>query len=363
MPHISTPQAAPRPMPARPNIEYLKNEAKRRLAAQRANDPDLKLSAVQFELAREYGFTSWRALKAALDQPSAVLMEAAGDWIGHLPHGLRVALHVGPDGVTMDSPDYGSFGFAVHGFQTVGDRMTFNLPSSNGKFQGVWSGEAQAWRGTWRQDGVDYALEFRRGVFPPAPSIAGLDGIWEGLFDDQLARLVLRVTTDRYGTHATCDSPDRSGFNLPVQAVERQGDRVTFEMMTVIVTGMLDQTGTVLAATLTRGESTRALTLRCRLPGEAPLALPVADLPADLLPRYTGEFGPTHWRVIVTLGKDGLIARFPNGDVVDMVPISEREFCFRRGVGRLLFDIESDGSVSGLVFRLQGRDSPGKRYR
>ncbi len=363
MPNTSSHQASPRSMPARPNLEYLKNEAKRRLAAQRAKDADLKLSTVQFELAREYGFASWRALKTALEQPSAVHMEAAGDWIGRLPFGLRLALHVSVHGAVMDSPDYGSFGFAVQGFDTAGGHMTFSLPRSNGSFQGTWSDDVQAWCGTWRQDGVDHSLDFHKGVFPPAPTITGLDGIWEGLFDDQLARLVLRIGTDRHGTHGICDSPDHSGYNLPLQTIEREGNIVTFKIRKMVLTGTLDETGTALTATLTREDKTYSLTLHCREPGGAPLALPGVDLATDLLPRYTGEFGPPHWRVFIALGKDGLTAHFPNGDVVDMIPVSEGEFCFRRGVGRLLFDIEPDGSVSGLVFRLRGQDTPGKRYK
>ena len=281
-PNASTPIASPRPLPVRPNLEYLRNEAKRRLAAQRTGQPGLKLSAVQYDMAREYGFSSWRALKTALEQPSALILEAAGDWIAHLPDGTRVALHVLADGATMDSPDYGAFGFAVHGFEAGDGRMAFSLPRANAGFQGTWSADAQIWQGTWRQDGVAHAIAFRRGVFPPAPVVEGIDGIWEGLFDDQLARLVLRVITDRHGTFATCDSPDRSGYNLPVRAAGRQGDTLAFRMKTVVVAGTLDGQGEVFAAVLTRDGHVHYITLRRRSPGDAHLALPVADLPPDV---------------------------------------------------------------------------------
>ncbi len=358
----STPFASPHPLPARPNLEYLKNEAKRRLAAQRIVDPDLKLTAMQFDMAREYGFASWRALKTALAQPSPLIMEAAGDWIAQLAHGTRIALHVRADGATMDSPDYGSFGFAVHGFEAGGERMAFNLPRINARFLGAWSAEEQLWRGAWRQDGLEYAVEFRRGVFPPAPVVEGLHGIWEGLFDDQLARLVLCVVTNKHGTFATCDSPDRGGYSYPVQTIERREDRIAFRMKTALVEGTLDASGHALDAIFTRDGKVFSITLHRRLLGDAPLELPVADLPPDILPNYAGAYGPESWRVVVTLGKDGLSARFPNGDVVDMVAINEREFRFRRGVGRLIFDIEADGSVSGLIFRLRGHDSPARRH-
>lgn len=354
--------ASARALPQRPNIEYLKNEAKRRLAAHRPGQPGLKLSAVQFEIAREYGFTSWRALKTAFEHPSSLRLEAAGDWIGQWAQGPRIALHVGGDVATMDSPDYGAFGFAVHGFEAGAGRMVFSLPRINAGFKGEWVADEALWRGVWRQDGRAFDMEFRRGVYPPAPVVEGLDGIWEGLFDDQLARFVLRITTDRHGTFAMADSPERSGYNLPVETIERRGDELVFTFKIVTIAGALDAGAQTFTAVLTRGDKTFDLTLRRRLPGEAPLELPVADIPPELLPRYAGDFGSSNWRVVVTLGKDGLVAQFPNGDIVDLMPISEREFRFRRGVGRLIFDIKADGQVSGLVFRLRGQDSPARRH-
>jgi len=53
-----------RPLPERASLEHLKKEAKRRLKAMRLDNPDVKLSAVQLTVAREYGFSSWRGLVA-----------------------------------------------------------------------------------------------------------------------------------------------------------------------------------------------------------------------------------------------------------------------------------------------------------
>jgi ATP-dependent Clp protease adapter protein ClpS len=57
-----------RALPDTPNLEHLKNEAKDRLRSLRAADPAVKLATVQFQLAREYGFPSWRQLKAHVEQ-------------------------------------------------------------------------------------------------------------------------------------------------------------------------------------------------------------------------------------------------------------------------------------------------------
>ncbi len=54
-------------LPARANLEHLRNEAKQRLRELRASDAVARLSDAQLLVAREYGFPSWRRLKAAVD--------------------------------------------------------------------------------------------------------------------------------------------------------------------------------------------------------------------------------------------------------------------------------------------------------
>ena len=54
-------------LPAHPNLEHLKNEAKRRLKTMRAESPAMRLSEAQLLVARSYGFPSWRKLKSHID--------------------------------------------------------------------------------------------------------------------------------------------------------------------------------------------------------------------------------------------------------------------------------------------------------
>jgi ankyrin repeat protein len=54
-------------LPDAPDLEWLRKEAKRRLREMRKALPGAKLSDAQFALATEYGFSSWRALKAHVD--------------------------------------------------------------------------------------------------------------------------------------------------------------------------------------------------------------------------------------------------------------------------------------------------------
>ena len=51
---------AARPLPERPNLQHLKNQAKDLVKAGEADS----LSSAQFEIARRYGFASWPKLKA-----------------------------------------------------------------------------------------------------------------------------------------------------------------------------------------------------------------------------------------------------------------------------------------------------------
>jgi ankyrin repeat protein len=72
-------------LPDAPNLEWLRKQAKQRLKEIRIAKPDAKLADAQLDLARHYGFSSWRALKAHVDSLTVdgLLFEAArnGDTI------------------------------------------------------------------------------------------------------------------------------------------------------------------------------------------------------------------------------------------------------------------------------------------
>ena len=61
----------PLSLPERASYEFLKKLAKERLAALRATNPTAKLAAAQLAVARDYGFSSWRALKVEIDRRRA----------------------------------------------------------------------------------------------------------------------------------------------------------------------------------------------------------------------------------------------------------------------------------------------------
>ncbi len=57
----------PKTLPAQPDLDWLKKTAKQRLKELRASNPGAKLYEAQFALAKDYGFSCWRALKAKVD--------------------------------------------------------------------------------------------------------------------------------------------------------------------------------------------------------------------------------------------------------------------------------------------------------
>jgi hypothetical protein len=90
----------PRRLPPRPNLEYLRSQAKRRLTELRRESPLVRLHEAQLHLARDYGFTSWRALKAHLDalvrstaaSPAPAVLERLRQALGHPGNPLELEL-------------------------------------------------------------------------------------------------------------------------------------------------------------------------------------------------------------------------------------------------------------------------------
>jgi hypothetical protein len=165
---------AARQLPERPSLDHLKGEAKRRLNVMRAEQPAAKLADAQFALAREYGFASWRELKAAIDGVTGTRqVEALGDWIGALTSDVRVALHVrsGENGLpraTLDSPDFGAYQIPVDDVAAGDNTLSFALlyPEVNATSDATWDAAAQQWSGSWLQNGIPMPPDIATGRVP-----------------------------------------------------------------------------------------------------------------------------------------------------------------------------------------------------
>jgi len=342
-----------RELPHRANLDVLKREAKRRLIELRCTDKAAKLSDSQFEIARAYGFASWRALKSTLEQSGARSNDnCLGDWIGQRPDGLHLALHVsaedGETKATIDSPDSNAYGLRAHDFDATQDDMHFYLPNINVVFLGKWAKQQDRWQGTWRQDGLDFPIEFTRGNYPPRPEFQGLDGTWEGYLGDTGLRLFYRVVTDTRGTFAICDSPDRSGSGFPVKAIESNAASVVLRTASTTLSGRVETDKIV--AIFSRDGKSWPITLRRREPGAAPLLPRSTELPQAALMALVGDYGERGLSTSIAFEGGQLSARFASGIRVDLIPVGAREFHLKSGDGKLLFDIEPDGNVSRLMF-------------
>lgn len=79
-----------RNLPARPNLEYLKNEAKDLLDVMQRSDAAVRLADAQHALAKEYGFASWPKLKAHVELAAAAAPHPlAGRWIADVSRSKR----------------------------------------------------------------------------------------------------------------------------------------------------------------------------------------------------------------------------------------------------------------------------------
>ncbi len=389
MPETNLDLFAQRRLPARPNLEYLKNEAKRRLHAQRATQPAAKLAEVQHQVAREYGFANWRDLKVNVERIGALPGSAEeragmGDWIAVLPGDSRVALHIrledGAPVVALDMPGFGFFGMAADDVALEDGRLAFTLlapliaGSHQGAYEAVWQADSQRWAGEWTVHGVTAPLDFERGVYPPAPSYEGLDGFWDSRLETEkgLIRLIVRFKTDRHGTYAWLDSPDRNLLGRPAVRILREGRVVTVTMRTVIITGTLTDDGQWIEGRFIKGDVVLPLTLIRRAPGAAPplpQRAPAIELPLEVLAKYVGRYLTQLGTLMaVTLEGGRLFVQFipaeqqahdvqGAGPKLDLLASSPTGFFWRIMDASVEFELDPDGRVTGMVMRQNGRDS------
>lgn len=99
-PSSATPQ-----LPDSPSLEWLRKRAKSRLAELREADPAAQLSDAQFELAKQYGFSSWRALKAHVDSLTVDGQLAEAARAGHV-EALAILLDEHPHKLNLRTSPY-----------------------------------------------------------------------------------------------------------------------------------------------------------------------------------------------------------------------------------------------------------------
>ena len=247
------------------------------------------------------------ALAVAMAAASAAWAEdPAGDWNGAVTTQgvqLHVAVHLrrGADGNwsgTADSPDQGAFDIPLTQVTAFADNINFDIPAVHATYKGGWDPAKAAWSGQLGQNGSPLPLDLKRGVLPPPPAIAGLDGDWTGLL--QLGpimslHLVIHVTTGPHGTIAKLDSPDQQAFGIPAGSIKRTGDHVSLSLAALRVDYEADlkDGGQTLAGTFTQAGQAFPLTLARHPVGFAARRQSLWRKPRPPEPRAAGPRPPT----------------------------------------------------------------------
>ena len=119
-----------RDLPARPNLEHLKNQAKDLLPELQRQDPSAQLADAQHALARDYGFASWPKLKTHVESlPAPALNPFVGTWKANLARSKRhtanefqaatINFDVSGDTVTITDGCVEADGKKLHGRNTL----------------------------------------------------------------------------------------------------------------------------------------------------------------------------------------------------------------------------------------------------
>jgi uncharacterized protein len=111
-------------------------------------------------------------------------------------------------------------------------RLSFKIDAIGATYDSRWSEAAQQWQGSLTQ-GAAMKLNLSRGLPPPKPVVARMDGLWEGVIEHNGAKLrqAMRITTGEKGTTVLYDSPDQMAVGLPVKDLVRQEQTVRFSIM------------------------------------------------------------------------------------------------------------------------------------
>jgi fermentation-respiration switch protein FrsA (DUF1100 family) len=224
-------------------------------------------------------------ISSALSQAQDI----AGDWQGTLSAGgaeLRLVLHIvkAPDSnlkATLDSVDQpGANGIPVNSITLKDSKLSLDLATIHGTYEGKVAPDANTISGTWTQT-QSLPLEFKRanapiktGHKPAKPS--DIDGAWMGSVDFGTVkrRVAFHILSTEDGLTATLDSPDQGQKGLPAKSVTRDGVNLKIEATAIgaIFEGKIAADLSSVDGTLTQMGSPHPLLLK-RVKDQADLEL------------------------------------------------------------------------------------------
>eukprot|EP01035_Chromulina_nebulosa_P009173 gene9173-12390_t len=168
---------------------------------------------------------------------SALAEDAVGHWVGMVktPIGveLTIVAHLKPavagglEGFA-ESPDQMLTPLPLSDVKATPESLEFTIGQVKATFAGKWDPLAKGWVGVMDQNGFQMPLTLKRGVAPPRPVVAGLDGDWSGMIASPQGdlRILVHVKTDKDGTLALLESPDQTPIQM-VAFLTRESDVVS----------------------------------------------------------------------------------------------------------------------------------------
>jgi pimeloyl-ACP methyl ester carboxylesterase len=228
---------------------------------------------------------------------NAVARSPEGDWLGVLnvtpALGLHITVHIrkAPDGGyagTFDSLDQGVFDSPLAEIAATPGSLSYVMSATQGRYVATWDEASGRWTGQWTQAGKTWPFTLAPGVAPPQPTVAGLDGDWDGALEISLLklRMAFHFKTGARGTTGTADSIDQQANGLPVSAISRQGDHVRFELplQRIVIEGDLADGGRALNAKFSQGGQIAPLVLTRRASGQGQAVLRRPQTPVKPYP-------------------------------------------------------------------------------
>ena len=204
---------------------------------------------------------------------SARAEDAAGHWIGSVktPIGveLTIVAHLKPatggglEGYA-ESPDQMLTPLSLSDVKATPDSLGFAINQVKATFAGKWDSRAKGWVGVMDQNGFQMPLTLKRGVAPPRPVVAGLDGHWAGMIASPQGdlRILVHVKADRDGTLALLESPDQTPTQM-VAFLTHQNDAVSATLRGIGgFFGKLSPDGKALEGEWRQGGAATPLTLK-----------------------------------------------------------------------------------------------------
>ena len=166
---------------------------------------------------------------------------AVGDWVGVLsvPSGdLRLWLSIkqnrqGGLQATLESVDQTpGKKIAVKNIDIQKNVLRFDIPDISAKYMGHWNTNTKKWNGEFTQ-GQTFNLIFSRGKPAANPFYDELNGQWQGEIMGH--PLIVRISTDEFGTIAMLDSPDEGVRGLLISRLAFHERSVSFEIPKAMV--------------------------------------------------------------------------------------------------------------------------------